>query len=176
MNTIPAQSCPSNFVTHRVQKTYVVDRPLAATWWWLMQPETFTNGQPWPWRVEFIDTTLPDGTVASGFDVGTLNAHHGPLMNFCGVIAEVNEGESECSRRLDYSYGAYAIGFRFIRPTALTIICRAEGDSKTIVEVSIDSFVRSWLGGFWTFAQNLFWPAFGWTMRRRVPAVAPQSP
>lgn len=173
MNTIPAQSCPSRFVPHTVEREYVIERSLAATWWWLMQPETFTKGQLWPWRVEFVDTTLEDGSVARGFDVGTLNAHHGPFMNFCGVIAEVNESQTQCSRRLDYSYGAYAIGFRFIRPVCLTIACRADSESKTIVEVRIESFVRSWMGGLWTFAQKLFWPMFGWMMRRGIPQTPP---
>lgn len=167
-------NCPPKFVPHVHEKQYEIDRSLSATWWWLMQPETFTDGQPWPFRVEFIDTTLPDGTIARGFDVGTLNAHHGPFMNFCGVIAEVNESETECSRRLDYTYGAYALGFRLIRPTALTIKCVAESESKTRVTVRIDSFVRPWMAGLWTFAQGIFWRGFSWMMRS-IPKTTPTA-
>ena len=136
-----------------------------------MQPETFQDGQLWPWRVEFIDTPLDNGTVARGFDVGTLNAHHGPFMNFCGIIAAVEESDELCSRRLDYSYGAYAIGFRFIRPVSLEIICRKQSETVTNVTVQIDSYVRPWLARPWTLAQTLFWRGFGWGMRRKIPQL-----
>ena len=173
MNNFAAPSCPPNMVPHSVVRQYRVEKPLASTWWWLMQPETFTKGQVWPWRVEFIDTPMPDGSIATGFDVGTLNAHHGPFMNFCGVIADVTEGDEVCSRRLDYSYGAFAIGFRFIRPTALTVTCRAESDTATTVEMRVDSIVRPWLSGPWTLAQSVFWKGFGWVLRRSVPDTIP---
>ena len=160
---------PRGFESHVFERRFEIDRPFEAVWAWLMRPETFTEGQPWPWRVEFLDTPMPDGSVARGFDVGTRNAHHGPFMNFCGRISRVESGADSAVRDLEYGYGAYALGFRLIRPTLLRISASRVDDGRTEVVVRIESAVRSWMAGPWTVAQRCFWPSFGWWMRRGVP-------
>ena len=163
---IPVQSCPDGFRTHVFEKTFHLDRNWQTAWHWLMQTETFTRGQIWPYRVEFIDTPLPNGDIARGFDVGTLNAHHGPFMNFCGVIAEVEEHTNRACRDLQYTYGAYALAFRLIRPNLLRISAVAAGSEQCQVTVRVESFVRPWISRLWTLAQACFWPGFGLSLKR----------
>ena len=141
---------------------------MAKAWDYLMTPETFTKGQLWPWRVEFIETPREDGSVARGFDVGTLNAHHGPLMNFCGVISFVEETDDVCVRHLDYGYGAYAIGFRFIRPRRLIIKVESRGENTCRVTVTVQSHVRRGCNLAWSLMQRLFWPSFKLMLRSGV--------
>lgn len=166
---IPRQTCPPGFVAHEHEYTVVLDRPWRAAWDWLMRPETFIQGQPWPYRVEFLDTELPDGTVARGFDVGTLNAHHGPFMNFCGAISRIDERPDGAERDLEYGYGAYALAFRLVRPHLLRISVDAVDDDRCRVTAHVGSYVRRGMGGLWTTAQRCFWPGFGLSLRRGVP-------
>ncbi len=164
-----SSTLPRGFESHVFERRFEIDRSFEAVWTWLMRPETFTEGQFWPWRVEFLDTPMPDGSVARGFDVGTRNAHHGPFMNFCGRISRVESGADSAVRDLEYGYGAYALCFRLIRPTLLRISASRVDDGRTEVVVRIESAVRSWMAGPWTVAQRCFWPSFGWWMRRGVP-------
>lgn len=165
----PSAFVPVGFEPHVFERTFVVDRPFRPVWDWLMKPETFTKGQVWPWRVEFLDTPLADGSIARGFDVGTRNAHHGPFMNFCGVISRVEQAEDRGSRDLVYGYGAYALAFRLVRPTLLRIDAHRIDDQRTRVVVRVESTVRRWMVGPWTLAQRCFWPGFGHWLRRSVP-------
>ncbi|MAC18267.1 MAG: hypothetical protein CMJ23_01070 [Phycisphaerae bacterium] len=167
--TIPATAIPSGFQIHEFERTFEFQRGFTATWDVLMKTETFTRGQPWPYRVEFIDTPQPDGTVARGFDVGTLNAHHGPFLNFCGVVSRVEVAEDRASRDLEYAYGAYALAFRLIRPTRLGIDVESTGKASCRVTIRVESFVRPWIASFWTFAQRGFWLGFGPALRRQIP-------
>ena len=164
----PAAVCPPKFRDHEFTYSCDLNRSMEKTWAYLMTPETFTKGQVWPWRVEFIDTPREDGSIASGFDVGTLNAHHGPFMNFCGVISLVEESDDVCLRHLDYGYGAYAIGFRFIRPVRLIIKVESTGPDACHVTVTVRSHVRRSLCGTWTLMQRLFWPSFKRLLRRGI--------
>ncbi|MEE2718287.1 MAG: hypothetical protein VX727_00685 [Planctomycetota bacterium] len=166
--TIPPQVRPSGFTDHAFDFSCTIDRPWGEVWDWLLEPDTFVKGQFWPFRVEFLDTPSEDGSVARGFDVGTLNAHHGPFMNFCGVITRVEIGETGAVRDLEYAYGAYALAFRLIRPTLLRIEVVGEGTHRCRVDVRVESFVRSWFGGTWTLAQRCFWPSFGRMVRRAM--------
>ena len=168
--TIPAQTCPPSFRPHEHEYVTVVNRPWTAVWAWLMRPETFTKGPLWPYRVEFIDTPQADGTVSRGFEVGTLNAHHGPFLNFCGVISRIEERPSGAVRDLEYSYGAYALAFRLIRPHLLRISVDAVEETQCRVTVHVGAYVRRGMSGLWTFAQRCFWPGFGVALRRSVPA------
>lgn len=140
-----------------------------------MRTETFTRGQPWPYRVEFLDTPQPDGTVARGFDVGTLNAHHGPFLNFCGVVSKVEVTETRAVRDLEYAYGAYAVAFRLIRPTRLGIEVVSTGEASCRVTIQVESFVRPWISSIWTLAQRCFWLGFGPALRRQIPRASPIS-
>ena len=166
--SIPTQVRPSGFNDHVFDYSCTIDRPWKTVWSWLLEPDTFVKGQFWPFRVEFLDTPTEDGPVARGFDVGTLNAHHGPFMNFCGVITRVEVGESEAVRDLEYAYGAYAVAFRLIRPSLLRIRVVGEDEHRCRVDVRVESYVRSWHGGIWTLAQRCFWPSFGRMIRRAL--------
>ncbi len=166
--SIPTQVRPSGFNDHVFDYSCTIDRPWKTVWSWLLEPDTFVKGQFWPFRVEFLDTPAEDGPVARGFDVGTLNAHHGPFMNFCGVITRVEVGESEAVRDLEYAYGAYAVAFRLIRPSLLRIRVVGEDEHRCRVDVRVESYVRSWFGGIWTLAQRCFWPSFGRMIRRAL--------
>ena len=170
MNTecygIPSPPRPRGFIDHVFERTFEVDCGWETAWGWLMRPETFTRGQVWPYRVEFLETPQPDGRIARDFEVGTLNAHHGPFMNFCGVISKVEVGADQAMRDLEYGYGAYALSFRLIRPTMLRIRVQARGDDRCRVTVRVESFARSWIAGLWTLAQRCFWPGFGLALRK----------
>ena len=167
--SVPSAPCPPGFHEHVFEFRFTPTRSMDATWAWLMRPETFTQGQLWPWRVEFLETPLENGTVARGFEVGTLNAHHGPLMNFCGVITRVETADDVCERDLEYGYGAYAIGFRFIRPRLLTIRVTRVDETHCEVMVRVTSHVRRGWNRIWTLGQRGFWPSFKLALRRGVP-------
>ena len=166
MTSIPAQPCPPGFQTHAFERTFEVACAWHVPWDWLMQPETFTSGQIWPFRVEFLATPQADGGTTRDFEVGTLNAHHGPFMNFCGVISRVEVEDDGAVRDLEYSYGSYALAFRLIRPTMLRIQVQALSEDRCRVTVRVESFVKSWCAGLWTLAQRCFWPGFGLALRR----------
>ncbi|MDP8973738.1 MAG: hypothetical protein M3N45_11355 [Actinomycetota bacterium] len=68
---------PSGFVPHAYRRSFVVPFGVERVWGWLNDPATFTEGQVWPFRVEFVD---------GGFELGVLNVHHGPFLNVAGVI------------------------------------------------------------------------------------------
>lgn len=82
----------------------------APTWSWLCDPDTFVDGQVWPWEVEF----LPDENGPGDFRPGVHNAHTGPFMSFAGILGEIEEGRY---RDLWYFYGSYALSFKLFRPT-----------------------------------------------------------
>ena len=163
---IPPQSCPPGFQTHRYRHTFETDGRWRDIWSWLMTPETFTAGQPWPYRVEFLDTPRGDGTVARGFDAGTLNAHHGPFMNFCGTVARIEVDDDRAERDIEYGYGSYFLAFRLIRPVGLRVSVESVSEARCLVVVTVDSWVRPWTARLWTLAQKCFWPGFGLSLRK----------
>ena len=172
MISIPSQPCPRGFQHHAFERGFELECAWRVPWNWLMRPETFTTGQVWPYRVEFLATPQPDGRTARDFEVGTLNAHHGPFMNFCGVISSVEVGNDEAVRDLEYSYGSYALAFRLIRPTLLRIRVQALSEDRCRVTVRVESFVKGWMKGLWTTAQRCFWPGFGLALRRSCRKLA----
>ena len=148
---------PTHFQPHHFEHTIEVAAPVAAVWDWLNRTETFTRGQPPGYRVEF---------VGDRFEPGVCTVHHGPFLNFAGVIGEM---EALRYRDLRYFYGSYALSLRLIRPTRLQVWLEARGDRSTQVRLRVDSHVRPWMAGLWTLAQRLFWPGLGWQMRRELP-------
>lgn len=122
-----------------------------AVWRWLNDPATFTEGQIWPFRVEFVN---------GGFEPGVLNVHHGPFINFAGVIGEVRDPgkEAVAYRDLKYFYGSYALSLRLARPTRLQFW--AEPASGTRVTLQLDSFIREPFVRPWQLAQKIFWSRF----------------
>jgi len=117
---------------------------------WLCDPRTFTRGQIPPWGVEFL---------GRGFEPGVLNWHHGPLLNFPGVLTEVRASEY---RDLRYFYGAYVFSPRLVRPTRLEFWFEADGETRSRVRLCVSAQVRGWFAPLWSAFQWLFWPQFGW--------------
>ena len=109
---------PRGFRTHVLDRPWRFGVPVQELWDWLNDPRTFTRGQLPPFRVEFLP--MEDGRPG-GFEPGCLNAHHGPLMSFHGVIGEVRPCEH---RDLRYSYGSYALSMRLARPRRLGVLVR----------------------------------------------------
>ena len=157
---VPHQA-PASMVPHEYASTFTIDRPLPAVWTWLNDPATFVDGQVWPYRVEFVS---PDPAVPAGFHVGVLNTHHGPGLNFAGVITNV---QPMAYRDLRYFYGSYALSPRLLRPTRLQFWTQAEGNG-TQVRLQIDSFVRRGWDTRWTWMQNKFWTRFPKWMRKGI--------
>ncbi|MGB3633608.1 MAG: hypothetical protein WA982_06175 [Rubrobacteraceae bacterium] len=146
------QGAPSNFVPHAYRRTFRVPYSRDRVWTWLNDPATFTEGQVWPFRVEFVD---------GGFEPGVLNVHYGPLLNFAGAIGEVRAPEEDTVgyRDLKYFYGSYAISPRLVRPTRLQFWVEGSGES-TLLTLQVDSLVRRWFTGPWDLLQRVFWQRF----------------
>ena len=150
-SVVELQQVPTAYEEHTFERTCSVPCAVEDCWEWLCDPATFTDGQIWPYRVEF---------VGGGFDVGALCNHSGPFIHFPGVITEVEE---ERYRDLQYLYGAYVFSFRWIRPTRLEFWLEAHGDAETEVRLRVTSFVKPWIATPWSFAQRFFWTSFqGW--------------
>jgi hypothetical protein len=146
------------FVPHTHRFTVRSAKSRAEIWSWLNTPETFTQNQVWPYRVEFVS---PVENQEADFLEGVLNVHHGPLLNFAGVLTKI---EPESYRDLQYYYGSYALSMRWIRPTRLQFWLEDDPDGGTILTGQIDSYVKPFMKGFWSFAQKLFWGQFRWWM------------
>jgi len=149
---------------HAHEMSFKVPWSIESSWRWLNNPDTFIRGQIWPYRVEFVS---PDPAVPPGFHVGVLNTHHGPWMNFAGVITEIRPMEY---RDLRYFYGAYAFGPRWIRPTRLQFWTEPV-DSGTQVRLRVDSLIRKGWARPWTWMQARFWQRFPKWMRRGIDAA-----
>ncbi|CAN5645725.1 hypothetical protein BH24ACT21_BH24ACT21_16430 [soil metagenome] len=146
------QGAPEGFVPHAYRRAFQVPHEQRRVWDWLNDPATFTEGQVWPFRVEFVD---------GGFEPGVLNVHHGPLLNFAGAIGEVREpGEEDAGYRdLKYFYGSYAISPRLVRPTPLQFWVEGSGE-RTLLTLQVDSLVRRRFVRPWDLLQRVFWQRF----------------
>lgn len=164
------QDLPPGFVPHVYERTFTVPFPRDRVWAWLNRPETFTRGQVWPFRVEFVPR--PDGTT--GFAEGVQTAHHGPLMSFAGVLGALHDPEPgrTAYRDLRYYYGSYALSLRLVRPTRLEFWADEVPDG-TRVRLRLSSHVRRGLERLWTRAQDAFWGRFArWMLRALAREVA----
>lgn len=149
------QAQPKGWRIHQHTFEYFVAADRAAVWTWLNTPETFTEGQPPFYRVEF---TSPDPErIPAGFYEGVQNVHHGPFLNFAGVLTEIREGEY---RDLQYYYGSYALTMWWIRPTRLQFWVEEVEPGITRVRGQVDSYVKPWIAKMWGWAQRFFWGNF----------------
>ncbi|MEM8607191.1 MAG: hypothetical protein AAGF92_08800 [Myxococcota bacterium] len=155
---------PAWMEPHVHESVFEIERPLASCWRWLNDPATFTEGQVWPYRVEFVS---PDETVPAGFHVGVLNWHYGPFLDFAGVITEVRPMEY---RDLKYFYGSFALSPRWIRPTRLQFWTTAVDSEHTRVRLQVDSLIRTGWSGAWTWMQSRFWRRFPKWMASAISA------
>ncbi len=162
--TAPQAPAPG-FEEHAFEKSFVVSAPRERCWAWLENPATFTEGQVWPYRVEFVscDSRPP------GFHEGGLNIHHGPFLHLPAVLGEIREGEY---RDLLYFYGSYVISPRLLRPTRLRfwVSDEAPPGGGTEVRLRLDSYVRRGFAGIWTAGQRVFWSRFPRWMERSCSA------
>lgn len=161
-HVLALQHQPRGFERHTFDRSFRVNRPIYTVWAWLNRTETFTQGQIPPYRVEFI----PDR-----FEVGVLTSHHGPGLNFSGVITTM---DAPHYRELQYFYGSYALSLRWIRPTGLEFWLEAHGE-ETVVKLRVTSWVRAGLSRLWSFGQRLFWPVFGLALRSIPKELSHQS-
>lgn len=149
------QAPPPKMLNHQHEFDFVVPSSKDIVWKWLNTPETFTKGQIPPFKVEFYS---PDPkTIPNGFHEGVLNAHHGPLMNFSGVLGEIKEMEY---RDLQYFYGSYAISMRWIRPYRLEFWLKEIDQNNTEIKCRLSSYTAKWISSIWTKSQSLFWASF----------------
>jgi len=165
----PPNARPAGHVAHAFEHRFTLDASPAEAWAWLERPETFTESQTWPFRVEFLS---PEPGVPPGFHVGGISIHHGPLMSFAGVLTEIREGEY---RDLHYFFGSHLFGLRRIRPTRLEFWVEPDAGGGAEVRVRIGSFVHRALARPWTWAQGIFWRRFERWMRRSLPAPAARA-
>ncbi len=147
------QSKPPGFAKNVYSFSFDVNTTEEKVWQWLNDPKTFTDTQYWPWRVEFYS---PDPTIESGFHEKVLTNHHGPLINFAGVLTKI---ENNKYRDLQYNYGSYAISLRWFRPYRLEFRTEAK-DDKTRLQGTLSAYVKPSLTGIWTKLQKFFWSGF----------------
>jgi hypothetical protein len=144
---------------------FVPPFPVGRVWRWLNDPATFTEGQVWPFRVEFVD---------GGFESKVLNVHHGPFLNVAGVIGEVRGPRPGLAayRDLKYFYGSYAMSPRLVRPNRLQFWAEVTGrqGGGTLVTLQLDSLVRRPFVSLWERSQKIFWARFPMCMKRELSA------
>lgn len=157
-DTVP-HVAPSHFVEHVLAREFIVDAPLEPVWAWLEDPKTFTSGNIWPYYVEFVSAN----DDPPGFYVGGINIHHGPFLNFAGMITEIREDEY---RDLQYFYGSFFLSHRIVRPTRLQFWVTPHTEGQTKVKLQVDSLVAGWFKGIWHAGQTFFWGLFVSGMKR----------
>ncbi len=147
------QPLPPGFTDAPFEFSFSVNQTEKEVWKWLNDPATFTDTQYWPFRVEFYSPD-PD-QIPNGFQEGVLTNHFGPFVNFAGIITKIESGY----RDLQYTYGSYAISFRWIRPYRLELWTKKDGEN-TIIMGKISSYVRPAFKNIWLKAQGIFWKRF----------------
>ncbi len=155
------------FVENRCQRDFRIEAPFDAVWGWLETPETFSEAQVWPFRVEYLDAR-PD--VPAGFHEGGLNIHHGPLLCLPGRLDTIRETTDRAYRSLEYLYGAYVLSLRLIRPTRLEFWVDREADRRTRVRLCLSSDVHPLVETPWWRLQHVFWSRFPRMMARGLDA------
>jgi hypothetical protein len=145
-------STPRGFVIDTFEREFnYSEDQVASVWKKLQRRETFTQGQLFPYRVEFA------GNSQEGeFSTGELNIHHGPFLSVHGAIGEVTSNY----RSLNYFYGSYVISFRLVRPIQLEFFL--EGNKLTL---KLKAYVRPWFKPLWRLLNLLLWSGFRLTLR-----------
>ncbi len=147
------QPKPPGFKEHVYTFSFEVPSTEEKVWKWLNDMGTFTDNQIWPYRVEFYS---PDEEkIPNGFHEGVLTNHHGPFINFAGVLTKIQSNY----RELQYNYGTYAISFRWVRPFKLEFSTN-EVDGKTTITGTLSSWVKPGFYSLWHSGQSWFWGSF----------------
>lgn len=148
------QPQPPGFKDNVFTFSFSVNAKPEKVWEWLNNTKTFTDTQVWPWRVEFYH---PDNQQkALSFKEGVLTNHHGPMVNFAGILTKIEDNHY---RDLQYTYGSYALNFRWFRPYRLEFKTNEE-DGKTTVTGILSTYTRPGLDKLWTRSQKVFWGRF----------------
>ncbi len=154
------QAAPDGFHLHQYQHCWDVPHSYQAVWDWLNRPETFTESQLPPYRVEFV-SQRPE--VPAGFYEGGLNIHHGPFLVVAGTLTEMRPPEY---RDLQYFYGSFVLSLRLVRPTRLQFWVEPIDSRSTRVRVQLDALVRGWFVPIWDLGNRGFWWSFGYWLKR----------
>lgn len=101
--TLP-QVRPPGFKAHVHEHVVEVNHPWTVAWDWLHDPDTFIKGQPWPYRVEFLDTPQPAGTLL----------HAGPAAY--SSLAALEKGRVACLYECGASHPYEVIRFQTLDP------------------------------------------------------------
>lgn len=138
---------PQGFIVDEFERDfYYSDSKIDSVWNRLQRRETFTKGQLFPYRVEFVADSQE-----GEFSPGELNIHHGPFLSVHGAIG----GISPHYRGLDYFYGSYVLSFRLVRPVRLEFF--REGSK---LKVKVKAYVRPWFRSIWRLANSILWEFF----------------
>lgn len=156
---MPTQLLPPQFTCSVFEKDFEVAANRERVFQWFNDPRTFTSGNPFPYRVEFLGAA---DNPSPGFTSGVQTAHHGPLLLFAGEIGEVRSPEY---RDLPYFYGSYVLSMRLVRPVRLEFFFSAPAADKTVVKLRMTAYVRPFFLPLWKLAQRLFCWIFDWNIR-----------
>ena len=159
------QPRPPKFKDHIHRFSFDIPATNDKVWQWLNDPQTFTDTQVWPYKVEFYS---PDPVnIPNGFHEGVLTNHSGPLINFAGQLTSIKENY----RDLQYFYGSYAIRFGWIRPYRLEFWTEDAGNT-TKLTCAISSYVKPSVYRFWNTAQQIIWKRFRNWARKSVKKLS----
>jgi len=153
------------FVENVHESHFRIAAPWTRVWQWLETPETFSDGQVWPYRVDFL---APDPSSPAGFHEGGLNIHHGPFLSLPGRLDTIEESDDRAYRSLSYLYGSYVLSLRLIRPTRLEFWVEEEADARTLVRVRLSSDVHPVIETPWSRLQGVFWSRLGRWMAKAL--------
>lgn len=157
------QPAPPGFEVFEYEHHYHLKYSVQQVADWLNRPETFCDGQIFPYRVEFLSKD-PFNTKP-GFQEGVYTNHHGPLLNANGVLTKIDHLNY---RDLLYFYGSYVISFRLIRPTRLQFWLAAEGEGHCHLKMQLDSYVRPWFKSIYHAGLAFFFTSFEQTAKRGI--------
>ncbi|MGA0164060.1 MAG: hypothetical protein ACO3LE_07425 [Bdellovibrionota bacterium] len=127
----------------------------------LNDTKTFTKGQIFPYRCEFIDPKTQ--TETDKFKKGVFTNHHGPFLSAAGCLTNI---DGKRYRDLQYAYGSYAISFRLFRLDQLEMWFSPR-ETGAIVSVRFSVYCRRGFGWFWSLSQYVFWQVFAWSIQMR---------
>ena len=155
ISTLPEQSAPANFQLDCFRLEKSIAKPKAELWHWLNKMETFSEGQTYPYCVEFLSSAPGE---KPSFTPGTLTNHYGPLLNVAGIIGDMRPNNY---RDLQYFYGSYVFFFGLVRPKRLQFWLKdTDNEDSTQLVVQLDVWLKPWFARIWNLGQSFFWKRF----------------
>lgn len=151
---------PKSFKAYSYKINLNLPGSLDQVWAILNSRATFSKGQIFPFKVEFLGGVSP-----KLFDEGEYTNHHGPFLHLPGLISKM---EPKKYRELSYFYGSYVLGFRLIRPTLLKMDFVTLSDAKTQVVITLESNAHHFILWLWKLGLHGFWPLFSMGLWLRV--------